>query len=207
MSWPLRHIDVVATAERAAAIVDPVRQRLLAELRDEPESAAGLARRLGAPRQRLNFHLRELEKAGFVRRVAERRKRNCTERLFRATARQYLIDPAVLGVPGEARELAQDRFSAEFVLQLAARTVREVGALGSGATQTRKRLATAGIDTEIRVSSPAAWAEFVRDLTESIAGAVARHHDERSPQGRRLRVTAASYPVPKSAADPSKEVP
>ena len=36
---------------------------------DQPDSAAGLARRLGVPRQKLNYHLRLLEDDGLVDRL------------------------------------------------------------------------------------------------------------------------------------------
>ena len=53
-------IDVIADPAAAAAALDPIRGRLLAELA-EPASAAGLAARLGLPRQKINYHLRALE--------------------------------------------------------------------------------------------------------------------------------------------------
>jgi DNA-binding IclR family transcriptional regulator len=59
----------------------------------EPDSAAGLARRLGIPRQKVNYHLRELEREGFVELLEERRKGSCIELVVRATAREFLIAP------------------------------------------------------------------------------------------------------------------
>jgi len=45
---------------------------VLEQLR-EPASAAEVARRLGESRQNLNYHPKELERAGVVTRVGERR--------------------------------------------------------------------------------------------------------------------------------------
>ena len=64
--------------------------RLLAELA-EPASATMLAARVGLPRQKVNYHLRALERHGLVELVEERRKGNCTERVLRATAASYVI--------------------------------------------------------------------------------------------------------------------
>ena len=72
-------LDVIRRPDSAAALLDPVRQQLLAQLA-EPDSAAGLARRLRLPRQRINYHLRALERAGLLELVEERRKGNCIER-------------------------------------------------------------------------------------------------------------------------------
>src|SRR6266487_3072923 len=75
--------DVAVIEDPAAAEVtlDPIRARLLAML-SEPGSATMLAGRVGLPRQKVNYHLRELERHGLVQLVEERRKGNVHERLL-----------------------------------------------------------------------------------------------------------------------------
>src|SRR5499433_1922811 len=89
--------DVTVIEDPAAAEVslDPIRARLLAEL-SEPGSATMLAAKVGLARQKVNYHLRELEAHGLVELVEERRKGNVTERMMRATAASYVISPAAL---------------------------------------------------------------------------------------------------------------
>src|SRR5262245_37054100 len=100
-------VAVVRDTARAASLMDPMRVALLERL-GEPGSSSSLARDLGLPRQRINYHLRELEKAGFVELVEERRKGNCVERLVKATARTYLISPEVLGALGRTTAEQED---------------------------------------------------------------------------------------------------
>ena len=52
-------LDVVRELGRASVLLNPLRLRILRELR-EADSASGLSRRLGPPRQKLNYHLRRL---------------------------------------------------------------------------------------------------------------------------------------------------
>ena len=80
-------IDVAVIADPAAAeaVLEPARARLLAQL-TEPRSAASLATAVGLPRQKVNYHLRTLERHGLVELVEERRKGNMTERLLQAAA-------------------------------------------------------------------------------------------------------------------------
>ena len=85
-----------------AAVLPALRRRIL-ECLGEPDSATGLAKRLGLPRQKVNYHLRELEKAGLAECVEKRQRRGCIERRLRATARGYVVSPAFLG------ELARTR--------------------------------------------------------------------------------------------------
>lgn len=188
----------------AEASLDPVRARLLAELA-EPASATMLAGRVGLPRQKVNYHLRALERHGLVELVAERRKGNVTERLMRATAASYVISPAALGSvqPDPAR--GPDRLSARWLLALGARLVREVGELITGAARAGKRAPTFGLDGEVRFASPADRAAFVEELASSVAALVSKYHDERADGGRRYRLIAAVYPNLKPES-PAKEL-
>src|SRR5262245_58140558 len=92
----MHEVAVIRDTEQAAAVLQAGRLALLAERR-APDSAAGLARRLRMPRQRVNYHLRELERVGLVEFVEQRRKGNCIERILRATATSYVISPEALG--------------------------------------------------------------------------------------------------------------
>jgi DNA-binding transcriptional ArsR family regulator len=178
----------------AAALLDPVRQRLLAELR-EPDSASGLARRLRLPRQRLNYHLRLLESAGLVELVEERRKGNCLERVVRATARAFVISPEVLGPLGLTADTAPDRLSSAYLIAAAGRTIREVGALDDRACREQKRLATLTLEGEVRFATAESRAAFAEELAAAVAGLSAKYHDERAPNGRRFRLLTAVHPA------------
>lgn len=89
----LRVIDDPASA---SAALDPVRNRLLSELRT-PASAAMLAGRMGLPRQKVNYHLRTLETHGLIRVDSKKRWGGLTERRLVATASSYVVSPGALG--------------------------------------------------------------------------------------------------------------
>src|ERR671937_2808785 len=103
-------VTVIDDPAAAEASLDPVRARLLAELA-QPASASALAARVGLPRQKVNYHLRALERHGLVELVTERRKGNVTERLLQATAAAYVISPAALAAVAPDPARAPDRLS------------------------------------------------------------------------------------------------
>src|ERR1700741_2121196 len=144
-------LDVAVIEDPAAAEVslDPVRGRLLAALA-EPGSASTLAPQAGVSRQKANYHLRALERHGLVELVEERRKGNCTERVLQATAASYVISPTALSAVAPDPSRQPDQRSAGWLLAAAARLVREVGELITGASEAGKPLATLGIDSEVR---------------------------------------------------------
>ena len=188
-------VHVIGETARAAAVLHPLRLRILGEL-GEAESAADLSRRLGIPRQLVNYHLRQLESDGLVETVGERRKRNCTERLVRAVARSYVISPSALGPLAAHPDRVDDRASSAYLVAVAARVISEVADQREAAERAGKRLATMTVETEVRFATPAAQAEFAEELTRSIAALVAKYHDEAAPGGRRFRLMAGAYPAP-----------
>ena len=188
-------LHVIEDPSAAALALDPIRNRLLSELA-APASAAALAARLGLTRQKVNYHLRAIEAAGLVEPAEERQWGGLTERLMVATAASYVVSPAALGAIAADPSRASDRLSASYLIAVAARAVREVGALWRGARAANKRLATLSIDTVIRFKSPADRAAFTADLAGAITELAARYHDEKAPRGRPHRLVVASYPAP-----------
>ena len=82
-------VAVLDSSEQLAAITHPTRLRVLDALR-APDSAAGVARQLGEPRQRINHHVRELAKAGLLVEAGERRKGNFVEQLYESAAGTFV---------------------------------------------------------------------------------------------------------------------
>lgn len=189
-------LDVAVIEEPGAAEVslDPVRARLLAEL-VEPASATMLARRVGLSRQKVNYHLRALERHGLIELVEERRKGNVTERVMQATAASYVISPAALSAVAPDPSHARDQLSARWLLAVAARLVRDVGLLLTGAARARKQVATFALDGEVRFASAADRSAFATELGDAVTGLVARYHDDAAAGGRTHRVIVAIHPT------------
>lgn len=193
-------LSVIRKSRQAALLLEPTRQKIVENLR-EPGSASSLARKLGLPRQRLNYHLRELEKHGFVALVEERRKGNCVERIVRATARSYLISPEALGRLAGPAEERPDHWSASYLMAAAARVIRDVAALEAEA-DAPKRPATFTLETDVRFASAAERNAFAEELATAVGRLTAKYHDEDAAGGRHFRVLLGGYPVHAGAGRP-----
>ena len=187
-------IETVEDPAAAAALMDPLRARILSEL-TEPHSAASLAERVGLPRQKVNYHLRALEERGLARVAEERRWGGITERRLVATAASYVVSPDALGPLASDPERTADRLSAGYLIALAARAVREVGRLVRRARVEEKRLATLSLDTQVNFATPADRADFTHELGEAITNLVARYHRPEAPDGRVHRLVVLAHPI------------
>ena len=193
MTAAVAAIDVVQQPDRAATLLHPLRQRMLAAL-TEPGSDSTLARSLGESRQRLNYHLRELEQHGFVKLVAEKRKGNCLERIVQATATTYLIDPDIMGTLGDTAEQARDRFSSAYLIGTCAGVIRDVAEMRRRAAGVGKPLPTLTLQSDVRFRTATDRNAFTEELAQAFAGLVARYHDDDAPRGRLYRFALPAHP-------------
>jgi len=184
---------MIREMSQAAALLHPLRLRIIENLR-EPDSASGLARRLQIPRQKANYHVRELEREGFLEQVGEHRKGNCVERMVRASANAYLIDPALLGTLGIDPSNVQDRFSSAYLVAVAAKAIRELSVLRSRAEKAGKRLATLTLQTEVRFASAADRNAFAEELARSVGYLSAKYNDGKAEGGRTFQFFVGGYP-------------
>lgn len=186
-------VAVIEDADAAGVSLDPMRARLLAELA-HPGSASTLAAQLGIPRQKINYHLRALEKHGLIELVEERRKGNCTERVLQSTAASYVISPSALPTVQPDPRRSPDQVSARWLLAVAARLVRDVGALITGSRKAGKPVATFAIDGEVRFASAAERSAFAEELSAAITDLVAKYHTDAATGGRSHRMVVAVHP-------------
>lgn len=190
-------VAVITDAGAAEASLGPIRSRILAALGEEA-SATTLADRIGLPRQKVNYHLRELERHGLVELVEERRKGNMTERIMRATAASYVISPSALPEVAPDPRRGADQRSAFWMLAVAARLVQDVGTLITRATAARKPLATFTIDSRITFATAADRASFVAELSLSVARLADRYDAAGRADatgGREHRLVLALHPA------------
>ena len=148
MLHDVRQVDVIEDPAAAVVALDPVRARLLAELREEPASAATLAARVGLARQKVNYHLRTLESHGLVELAEIRMRGGISERMLRATSATYVVSPAAIAGNGARPEQVADQLSADYLISLAGRIVHEVGT--QAAAGGRRRPATADVHARRR---------------------------------------------------------
>ena len=198
ISDPAPHLAPVAFVrhgEQARSLLDPLRREILQQLKD-PGSASTVADALSLPRQRINYHVRELESQGLLWHVEDRRKGNCVERVVRATAVRYVIDPSILGgsesrTPGNAEPRLS--YFTEDLVAAANRTLSDLAELLEPDPGVAERLPTLSLETHIRFRSPDEEAEFAKSIREVLDRMTRRYHDPSAHGGRDFRLTLGGH--------------
>ena len=194
-------LESVSNAQRAGVLLHPLRLEILSRARTA-RSATEIAAELDLPRQKVNYHVRELARAKFLRKAGRRRKRNLYEQRYVATARSYVLSPELLGPVEADRRRIEDRLSAAFLLALSAQVQGELGRAATEATEQGKRLSTLSIDSEIRFETAEQREGFAVALRDAISRVIADHtspaeRPDGSPgPGRPYRLVLGCYPIP-----------
>jgi DNA-binding transcriptional ArsR family regulator len=172
------------------ALTHPTRVALLEHLR-EPASAAAIARKLGQPRQRVNYHLRALHDAGLVEKVGTQRQGNFVESLYRAAARSFVVAPEVAwSDPRRMHALRRDA-SLETLVSLGERLQRDAAALLDRAAFDQQPIASAAVSAETRFASERERAAFLREYLAATRKLVEKYG---GPEGPAFRVVLAVHP-------------
>ena len=202
-------VQNVVGARRAASLLHPLRLRLLSLAR-EPVSATELARRVGLPRQRVNYHVKALERAGFLRPAERRRRRNLIEHRYVATARSFVLAPDLLGpVAADWRAIA-DTASADYLLALTEQVRTDVARATAEAAALEQPLATLSIKSQFRFETAAARTSFAEAVRAALVDVIARHsspnrlENGRPGRGRPYRLVLACYPAPSEEPESQK---
>jgi DNA-binding transcriptional ArsR family regulator len=169
-----------------------MRVQILESLR-EPASAATVARAIGQPRQKVNYHLKELEAAGLIEQVGERRVGNFVESLYRAVARTFLVSPEVAWADPRRAETLERQHSLQTLVLLGERLQRDAALLLDRATFDGEEIASASIVAEVRFETQADREAFLREYLEATSAVLEKYGKK---EGAPYRVLLAAYPEP-----------
>lgn len=185
-----RDVHVVEDVEAVQTLLHPLRLRILEALR-EPTSAAAVARRIGETRQKVNYHLKELEAAGLARPVGERRSGNLVEVLFEAVARSFVVSPRTTRSDARRVDALRHQQSLERLVDVGDRLQHDAVVLLDRAAFEGEEIASLAVEIDVRFANEAGRAAFLAEYLETVKGLCARHGTR---DGEGYRVVLAAHP-------------
>jgi DNA-binding transcriptional ArsR family regulator len=184
---PVRTLDDLDALQ---VLGHPLRVQILEALR-EPGSAATVARSVGQPRQKVNYHLKELDRAGLVRQTGERRAGNFIETLYQSVARNFIVSPEVAWADPKRMQALRDQHSLGALVLLGERLQRDAVALLDRAAFGGEQIASASVTAEAHFASEEDRAAFLEEYVQSVAALLERYG---AKEGAPYRVMLAAYP-------------
>jgi DNA-binding transcriptional ArsR family regulator len=186
----VKSIASVADPGTLQTLAHPMRLRILAALR-EPASAASVARQLGEQRQKVNYHVKELERAELVRRVGERRSGNLMESLYQATAATYVVSPRLAWVDQRRITTLAEQVALENLVAAGERLQRSAALLLDRAAFDGEQIASAAVEAEVRLADAAQRTAFLAEYVAAVGPLLKKYG---GATGDPYRVVLAVHP-------------
>jgi len=181
---------VVESPEQAMALLNPLRSEILSRL-TEPASAAEVARGINEIPQRVNYHLKALEKVGLVRKVGSRQVRNLVEVLYLAIARTYILSEALNWASDTVQQM-KDQGALSHLVNTAERIKRDALLLMERSDQ-EADIPSATLDASIRLASAEQRSAFVEEYVQLVNQLVKKYQSKADGQ-ETYQVILAVYP-------------
>ena len=183
-------VQVLDDPQALQVLGNPLRVQILEALR-EPASAAAVARQIGQPRQKVNYHLKELAGAGLVRQISERRVGNFVESIFQAVARSFLVSPEVAWSDPRRVEALGRQHSLRTLVVLGERLQRDAAVLVDRAAFSNEEIASASVTADVRFANEADREAFLSEYLKLTAKLLEKYSER---EGEAYRVVLATYP-------------
>lgn len=182
----------IADPAAVEALTHPIRRQILAELRT-PNSAAAVARALGEPRQKVNYHVKELARTALIRPAGERRKGHLIEKLFESVAGSFVVSPRLAWDEAVQARALEDQISLSRLIDLGEQLQEDACALLDRASYDDEEIPSASVEAEISFADESNRSAFMTDYLEALGPLLAKHG---ARAGQTFRVALAVYPDP-----------
>ncbi|MFC0189299.1 winged helix-turn-helix domain-containing protein [Fictibacillus aquaticus] len=189
----IKETFLVTDPEQAACLLHPVRSEMISLLKD-PASATELSKAMNETPQKLNYHLKTLEKLGLVYRSGTRNVRNLVEVMYQAAGKSFILSDC-LGMPQEKIQKLKDQSALAHVLALTDKMKADAVSLMEQADE--EEVPTAIMEAVIQLSSRQQRSQFMQDYTDMLKKLIERYQAVDNEQSTPYQVSLAVYPIPK----------
>jgi len=173
-------------------LAHPIRRQVLAALR-EPDSAANVGRLIDLPRQKVNYHLKELARVGLVRPVGERRKGHLIEKLYQAIAGTFVLSPRTAWDDDRRARALRDQVSLSRLVHVGEQLQQDAVALLDRAAYDDEQIPSASVEAEIHFADDAARGAFMHEYLAMLGPLIDKYG---ARKGVPFKVLLATYPDP-----------
>jgi DNA-binding transcriptional ArsR family regulator len=189
---PIPETFVVTEPEQAAALLHPIRSEIISLLK-VPQSATELSKKMNDSAQKVNYHLKALEKVGLVIRAGTRNVRNLVEVLYKSAGKTFLLSDS-LGLSQETIQKLQNQTALAHVLSLTEKIKRDSISLMEQAED--EEIPSAVMEMELSLSGIEERQTFLQDYANMLTELINKHHKPKQANSRTYHVSMAMYPQP-----------
>ncbi|MCH5584996.1 helix-turn-helix domain-containing protein [Shimazuella sp. AN120528] len=192
MKQPLQETYLIELPEQASALINPLRAEILAQLK-QPSSATEVAKKLKETPQRINYHLKTLQKVGLVTKVGTRQVRNLVEVLYQSIAKTFLLSET-LSIRKDTIQKMKDQGSLLHLIHTSER-MRQDALLLMEQSDQNEVIPSASLQMQVNLANESIREQFVEDYVSLVKNLVKKYQtikDHTNP----YQVLLSVYPDP-----------
>jgi DNA-binding transcriptional ArsR family regulator len=197
LKQPIQETYLVELPEQASALINPLRAEILAQLK-QPSSATEVAKKLNETPQRINYHLKTLEKVGLVSRVGTRQVRNLVEVLYQSIARTFLLAES-LSIGKETIQKMKDQGSLLHLIHTSERMKKDALHLMEQSDQ-NEVIPSASLQMQVNLADELTREQFVADYVAMVEDLV-KKYQHKNNHAHPYQVLLAVYPDSSQGSD------
>lgn len=180
----------IQSLDQAAALLNPLRVEILARLK-EPHSAAEVARQLKETPQRINYHLKALERVGLVERAGTRQVRNLVEVLYQSIARTFLLAES-LPLSHQGMQKLKDQSALQHLIHHAEQIKKDALILMERSEE-EEIIPSASVQMKITLQGEEQRRKFLQEYVDQVKRLIQKYGHETDSQNT-YQVSLAIYP-------------
>jgi DNA-binding transcriptional ArsR family regulator len=192
----MRDVCYIEEVDQAMALLKPIRLEIIRRL-DEPRTCDELAEVFEDSTQKIYYHVKALQEAGLVEKVADKRIRGTVEGYYQAIARSYWLAPSLVGKVGSLQQ-TRDQASLRILLQLAEDVIEDTARLGSKSA-VGQSVASLSLSAQIHLADSAQRAAFLQELQTTFQSLAMKYGiAEDADDSMNFRLVLMCYPKQES---------
>ncbi|WP_044640935.1 winged helix-turn-helix domain-containing protein [Risungbinella massiliensis] len=185
-----RHI--VESPEQATALMNPLRAEILSNLR-KPASASEVARNINESPQRINYHLKMLEKVGLVRKIGNRQVRNLVEVLYQGIAQTYVLAESLAWSPDTIQKI-KDQSSLAHLIHTSDQIKKDALLLMERSDE-NEEIPSASLSMKVQLRDQQTREKFVQEYVDMVKELLQKYQaTQQQVDGDPYQVVLAVYP-------------
>lgn len=190
MGHSIQETYLIELPEQASALINPLRAEILAQLK-QPSSATEVAKKLKETPQRINYHLKTLQKVGLVTKVGTRQVRNLVEVLYQSIAKTFLL-AETLSISKETIQKIKDQGSLLHLIHTSERMRKDALLLMEQSDQ-NEVIPSASLQMKVNLTDETMREQFVEDYVALVKSLVKRYQ-QNSENQHVYQVLLSVYP-------------
>jgi DNA-binding transcriptional ArsR family regulator len=192
----IKEVYRLENPEQALALLNPLRVEIL-RIMNEPASASEVGRQLRETPQKINYHLKSLEKVGLIQRSGSRQVKNLIEVLYQSISKNFII-PESFGWSEETVSRMKDQGALTHLITISERMRSDALQLMETSEQ-NVEIPSAAMETEVYLPDEADRQAFIHDYAEAIKLLAEKYRTD--SRNNAYRVLMAVYPEPQQGGN------